>query len=352
MCLPNIFIRHPADIFLHSPLDNHKVSLYTLHYMNNILDTIKSKKPLSLNITNNLSEWFKVELTYTSNAIEGNTLSRAETNLVINNNQTIGNKTIQEHLEAINHAQAFDYILSLIKTSKNDITQKTILNIHQKILQKIDDTNSGRFRTVSVRIAGSRVILPNATKVPKLMDEFISWLHTSDIDTPTLAVQAHLKLVSIHPFVDGNGRTARLLMNLILLQSGYPPAVISKEDRQTYLSSIEKVQLGGSSTQYFNFMYQAINKSLDTYIDSVSDKQQKQILNEKNLLKIGELSKITSESVPTIRYWTNEKLIAVESYTEAGYQLYNQNTVSLISKIRQLQKEKRMTLNEIKKIML
>lgn len=318
--------------------------------MNNILNIIKAKKPLSLEITDNLQEWFKVELTYTSNAIEGNTLTRSQTAQVINDNQTIGNKTIQEHLEAINHAQAFDYVMQLANTTKKDISLKTILNIHQKILQKIDDTNSGRFRTVSVRIAGSRVIMPNSSKVPELIEKFILWLHNSNIDPPTLAIEAHLKFVSIHPFVDGNGRTARLLMNLILLQSGYPPAVISKEDRQTYLSSIEKVQLGGSSTQYFNFMYQAINKSLDTYIDSVSDKQQKQILNEKNLLKIGELSKLTGESVPTIRYWTNEKLIFVENYTKSGYQLYNQNTVSLISKIRQLQKEKRMTLTEIKKI--
>lgn len=317
--------------------------------MTNILDTIKAKKPISLDINNNLSEWFKVELTYTSNAIEGNTLSRAETAQVINDNQTIGNKTIQEHLEAINHAEAFDYILSLIKTSKNDITQKTILNIHQKILQKIDDTNAGRFRTVSVRIAGSRVIMPNSSKVPELMDEFISWLHNTNINSPTLAIEAHLKFVSIHPFVDGNGRTARLLMNLILLQSGYPPAVISKEDRQTYLLSIEKVQLGGSSVPYYNFMYQAINKSLDMYLESASDKQQKQILNKKDLLRIGELAKLTNESVPTIRYWTNEKLIPVESYTKGGYQLYNQNTVTLISKIRQLQKEKRLTLTEIKK---
>jgi len=325
------------------------VSLYTLHYITNILDTIKAKKPITLDLIDNLKEWFKVELTYTSNAIEGNTLSRTQTAQVINDNQTIGNKTIQEHLEAVNHAQAFDYVMQQIGTTKKDISLKTIFNIHQLILQKIDDTNAGRFRTVSVKIARSRVIMPNSLKIPELMNEFITWLHDTDIDTPTLAVQAHLKFVSIHPFVDGNGRTARLLMNLILLQSDYPPTIISKEDRQTYLSAIEKVQLGGSSAQYYNFMYQAINKSLDLYVNTVLNKEQKQALNKKDLLKIGELSKITGENISTIRYWTNEKLIAIDNYTKSGYQLYNQNAVTLISKIRQLQREKRLTLTEIKK---
>ena len=197
--------------------------------MKKILAILEEKKkrldnfrPFSPDLAANLHEWFKIELTYTSNAIEGNTLSRAETALVLEKGIAVDGKTLQEHLEAVNHAQAFDWIMQRINTTQQDLTERTLLELHQLILQKVDDTNAGRYRTVPVRIAGSTVIMPNAMKVPELMEEFVSWLQTTKDNPLILAVDAHLKLVSIHPFVDGNGRTARLLMNLLLMQVGYP----------------------------------------------------------------------------------------------------------------------------------
>ncbi|MBU1200175.1 Fic family protein [Patescibacteria group bacterium] len=323
--------------------------------MKNTIITLQQKKeqldahkPLSPDLVTNLQNWFKIELTYTSNAIEGNTLSRAETALVVEKNLTVEGKTIQEHQEAINHAQAFNWVTQRINTKKQEITENTILDIHQLILQKNDDINAGRYRTIPVRIAGSTVIMPNPAKVPQLMSKFINWIKQSNNHPLTTAVDAHLKLVSIHPFADGNGRTARLLMNLLLMQNGYPPAIIRKEDRRRYINSIEKAQLGGSLSDYYQLMYKAVDRSLDIYLSTLNNKDKEKPFTKKPLLKIGELAKLTGETIPTIRHWTKEGLLTVVKHTPSGYQLYNQKAALVVKKIRQLQNTKRLTLAEIK----
>ncbi|EKE00122.1 MAG: hypothetical protein ACD_22C00089G0004 [uncultured bacterium] len=324
--------------------------------MVNTLNKLTEKKnrldtflPLLKELQTNLNEWLKIELTYTSNAIEGNTLSRAETAMVVEKGITVEGKTLQEHIEAVNHAQAYDWVLNNIETPRQEITENTILEIHKLILQKIDDTNAGRIRTVPVRIAGSLVVMPNAMKVPDLIKEFVRWLQTSKDHPVTIAIDAHLKLVSIHPFIDGNGRTARLLMNLLLMQAGYPPAIIRKEDRKQYIACIEKVQLGGSNSDYYALMHEAVDRSLTIYLDALENKTQEEVLVKKDLLKIGELAKLTKETVPTIRHWTKEGLLEVVEYTKGGYQLYTQKEVAVARKIRKLQDTKRLTLEEIKR---
>ncbi len=228
-------------------------------------------KPLPVEVVKNLDEWFRIELTYTSNAIEGNTLTRQETALVVEEGITVQGKSVQEHLEAINHAKAFDFIQKeLIQKRRVDITQQDILDIHRVILHKIDDTNAGRYRSVPVRLRGSQTILPNPLKVPALMDEFFRWLQGESTDHPVkIAADAHYKLVTIHPFVDGNGRTARLLMNLLLMQAGYPSAIIRKEDRSVYINSLEKGQTGGSLDDYYSVIFEAVDRSLDIYLETV-----------------------------------------------------------------------------------
>src|SRR3989338_4816059 len=284
--------------------------------MNNLLTIITQKKqqldlagPLPPELIKNLDEWYKVELTYTSNAIEGNTLSRAETALVIEKGITVEGKTIKEHLEAINHARSFEFIKSLTAKKREKLTESDILDIHRIILSKIDEANAGRYRSVPVRIAGSNVIMPNPLKVTELMNKFIVFINSvKEIHPVTMASKAHYKLVSIHPFVDGNGRTARLLMNLLLMQQGYPPAVIRKEDRQRYINSIEKAQLGGSLDDFFTLMEKAVERSLDIYLEGAKGTQGKSAAGR--LLKIGELAKQTQETVPTLRFWTREGTVS------------------------------------------
>lgn len=231
---------------------------------------IDSHKPFPKELIKSLEEWFRIELTYTSNAIEGNTLTRQETALVVEEGITVQGKSLTEHQEAINHALAWDFIHTLIRKKREELTAHDILSIHSIILNKIDDLNKGRYRTVPVRLRGSETILPNALKVPDLMEDFFRWLQSNISEHPVnISIDAHFKLVSIHPFIDGNGRTARLLMNLLLMQSGYPPAIIRKEDRGMYINSLEKGQTKGHLDDYYNLMYEAIDRSLDLYLEAM-----------------------------------------------------------------------------------
>ena len=230
---------------------------------------LDSFRPLSPELVKNLDEWFKIELTYSSNAIEGNTLTLQETALVVEKGLTIGGKSVQEHLEAINLAFAIDYIKTLVNKSKKNLTLNDILKIHNLILKKIDDKNSGKFRKIAVKISGSKAVLPDPVKVPELMNEFINWLHETKENILNIAADAHLKFVLIHPFVDGNGRTARLILNLLLMQGGYPPALILKEERLEYLKSIQKAQLENKLDDYYKIIFGAVDRSLDIYLKAV-----------------------------------------------------------------------------------
>ena len=207
-------------------------------------ELLDSYRPLPAVLVKNLEDWFRVELTYTSNAIEGNTLTRRETALVVEKGLTVGGKTLVEHLEATNHAHALDWVRQQASRSARQLTEKDVLSIHEIILKGIDSPNAGFYRSVPVRISGSTVVLPNPRKVPDLMEAFVTWLQQGpDLHPVELAAEAHYRLVTIHPFADGNGRTARLLMNLILLMTGYPTAIIRKLDREAYLALWKKPSL-------------------------------------------------------------------------------------------------------------
>ena len=310
------------------------------------LDTFR---PLSAALARNLDEWFKVELTFTSNAIEGNTLTRRETALVIEKGLTVGGKSLREHLEATNHAKALDFVHSLVGKKPSQLSANDILAIHEVILNGIDDDHAGYYRSVPVRISGSRVMLPNPRKVPDLMDEFQSWLRSKHGLHPVeFAGEAHYRLVNIHPFVDGNGRTARLLMNLILMMHGYPPAIIRKRDRLAYIGALEKAQIGGSKSDYEKLIAKAAERSLDLYLKAVQGETATDDFDSDDLLKIGELATAAGVTVPTIRHWTKEGLLEVAEVTESGYQLYAAEMKTRCEEIKTL-KEQRLTLEEIKR---
>jgi len=229
-------------------------------------------RPLAPALVKNLENWFRVELTYTSNAIEGNTLTRRETAVVIEKGITVGGKTLKEHLEATNHAKALDFVHSIVGKKPAQLTAQDILTIHEIILKGIDDENAGHYRNVPVRISGSAVVLPNPRKVPDLMDEFKNFLTSKNNLHPVeFAGEAHYRLVTIHPFVDGNGRTARLLMNLLLMMAGYSPAIIRTRDRLSYIGALEKAQLGGAKDDYRKIITRAVERSLDIYLQAIEE---------------------------------------------------------------------------------
>jgi len=305
-------------------------------------------RPLPPALVANLDRWFKVELTYTSNALEGNTLTRQETAVVVEKGLTVGGKSLIEHLEATNHAAALSKIAHLAQSTTDVLTEHTILDIHSTILHGIDDANAGRYRSIAVRISGSTVILPNPAKVPALMADFVENLAASPDSHPVeRAAEAHYRLVTIHPFIDGNGRTARLLMNLLLLQTGYPPALIRKRDRIPYLNALEKAQLGGSKDDYLAIIAKGVSRSFDIYFQALEpDREPAQT--PAPLLRIGQLAKLTGETHATLRHWMKEGLIQSPETTEAGYQLFHPAMVDRAKRIRHLQSE-RHTLGEIRK---
>ena len=292
--------------------------------MNKILSQIEeNKQKLSklLNNKNNKTElikWLKTELAYTSNAIECNTLTRKETQLVIEENLTSSSKPLKNYIEAVNHSKAFSKIIELIDTGAA-INEKVILEIHKIILTGLDDNNAGFYRNCPVRISGSNVIMPNPMKVPQLMSEFFKWLEKNIDNEPDSAIMAHLKFVSIHPFTDGNGRCARLLMNLLLLKYNYAPIIIRPTDRKKYLSVIENYQLKNDEETYIKFMVKLLNRSFKIIINMLEPKETEI---KSKLLTISKYAKYKGLPVSTIRYWVEIGKIKPTSYTNSGYMLF------------------------------
>ena len=267
----------------------------------------------------------------------------------------ISGKPLKDQLEAINHAKLLSLENNWQKERKGHqfITEKDILEIHKIILTGINNYWAGKYRQTEVFIRGSDAEFPRPHAIPYAMNEFIEWLSAQqEVHPVKIAADAHFKFVGIHPFIDGNGRTTRLLMNLILLLNGYPMAIIRNEDRTIYLRAFEIERREHSLQPFYELIYTAVDRSLDIYLNALENK--KSVLKEfttkpkANLLKIGELAKETKETIHTLRYWTKEGLLKVENYTEGGYQLYSPSAIERIKRIRKLQKEKRLTIAELK----
>jgi len=186
----------------------------------------------------NFKEWFFTELTYNSNAIEGTSLSLRETSLIINEGIVPKNVSLREVNEAKNHKEALEFLLEY----EGEVNENFILKIHSIILKNIDDNNAGKYRKVPVFIVGSNVKFPPHSEVPKLIRELVKWykLNKKSMHTFELASLFSVKFVSIHPFIDGNGRCSRLLMNYILKKNNYPEINIYVKDRNNYLKSVRK----------------------------------------------------------------------------------------------------------------
>ncbi len=207
----------------------------------------------------------EIEYTYESNKIEGNTLTLQETALVIEKGLTVGGKTLNEHLEAINHTYAIDFIKAVAQ-NKEPITERLICEIHALILKRIDEQNAGRYRSVPVMISGSKHIPPQPYAVPIQMEQLISWYddNKDTLHPIVLSAEMHERLVTIHPFIDGNGRTSRLLMNLILLQHGYPIAILKgdSDNRLRYYNALEAAQAENNKEPFINFVAETIKESI------------------------------------------------------------------------------------------
>lgn len=231
--------------------------------------TWSSKKPLNRGQLAKMKEYFTTNYTHDSNRIEGNTLTLRETGLVLNQGITISGKSVTEHLEAINHAEAVDLIYELIQ-QKEDFNARVLLNIHGLILRGIDRKNAGIYRNMNVRISGSEHIPPQHYQLMSLMESYFMFYQNSKLELHPviLAAEMHERLVSIHPFVDGNGRTARLIMNLILLRYGYTLVSLKGDEnsRMTYYDALEKKQIDNDSQAFHSLIAESVKTSLEEHL--------------------------------------------------------------------------------------
>ena len=247
---------------------------YLWERMDELLAAIAAKKerldalrPLSHAALLSLQKFYDVDLTYTSNAIEGNTLTLRETAELIEHGITVGGKPLRDHLEAVDH---YDAVLWMRELAAKDapVDESTARELHRRIVARSQPGIGGIYSTLPRRIAGSPVIFPNAAKIPELMASFGEWLSAA-IPNPASSFDAHFRLVAIHPFGDGNGRTARLLMNLLLLRDGYPPIAVRPEDRKLYLDALEHASLKGDMGPFQRFLYGRLDLTLDDYLNAL-----------------------------------------------------------------------------------
>ena len=259
----------PVDKRIIKPDENKFIIELDDNYFDEV-DSLKreldSKRPISKETLKSLRESINLEWTYNSNGIEGNTLTLRETQVVLEG-ITVGGKSIKEHLEAINHEKAILFLDDLVKDNE-PISEWNIKNIHQLILKDIDNENAGRYRKENVTIKGATHIPPDYLKLPELMEKLILTYNTWNEYHPIIqAALLHGELVKIHPFVDGNGRTSRLLMNLDLMNSGYNPVIIKKESRLKYYEALDKAHTIGDYTDFVKLVTKLEIEMLKKYLE-------------------------------------------------------------------------------------
>ena len=207
---------------------------------------IDARRPLAPEEVRELDAYFRIGTTYASNALEGNTLTLSETKVLLEDGLTAGGKPLRDCYEAQGHADAYDFMLRAARTRPFIFSEEVLLELHRLFAQRADPEKAGRYRDIQVFITGTDYVPPKPEDVPALMRAFIDTLTEEGerLHPVRLAAFAHRRLVDIHPFTDGNGRTARLLMNLILVNRGYPIASIPPVLRLRYINALKKAQSG------------------------------------------------------------------------------------------------------------
>lgn len=228
--------------------------------------TLDAAHPLPSHTVESLRDKLALEWTYHSNAIEGNTLTLRETKVVLEG-ITVGGKSLAEHLEATNHRDAILYVEDIVEQNE-ELTEWQIKNIHSLVLKRIDENEAGRYRRENVVITGASTTPPGFLHLEPEMQSMIEWHRNSGLLHPVMrAAELHTRFVEIHPFIDGNGRTGRLVLNFELMKAGYPPAVIRKEDRLAYYEALDVACISGSYDDITVLVAEAIERALSVYLN-------------------------------------------------------------------------------------
>ncbi len=242
------------------------------------LKKLNKLRPISPALIQKLKERFEIEMTYNSNAIEGNSLTLKETYWVISQGITVKGKPLKDHLEAKNHKEALDFLYDLVTPGSSfSISEHLIKQFHSLIIQDINRDAAGRYRNVDVFITGTEHVPPSALDVPDKMNELVRWAkhHHDKMNVVKFAAVLHHKFVHIHPFTDGNGRTGRLLMNVFLMQHGFPIAIIQKNDHQKYYRCLQAAD-EGNDKPLVRLVAQTVLRSLNIYLDTLTPSKDKE----------------------------------------------------------------------------
>lgn len=230
---------------------------------------LDKKRPIPSYVLKSIKDSLSIEWTYNSNSIEGNTLTLQETKMVIEDGFTIIGKSLREHFEVVNHQEAIEFVESLA-SNEYVLNKLDILSIHHLVLQKIEKDFAGKYRTSGVRISGANFVPPNALKVDEFVSELIDFANDSEVDILIRSAIFHHRFAWIHPFFDGNGRTARLLLNLILMKSGFPPAIILKNDQKKYYDALNQAN-NQDYSKLVLLILQAVERTLDIYLGNLNN---------------------------------------------------------------------------------
>lgn len=242
-----------------------------LDIINKKKNELDSLRPLPKYTLKSLREKLFLEWTYNTNAIEGNTLTMNETKVVLEG-ITVGGKTLSEHLEVINHQNAIIYVEEIVQ-KKELLSEWQIKNLHRLVLKGIDDENAGRYRDQHVLIAGATHTPPAHYLIQEQMEDLMNWYESkgAHLNPVERGAMLHVIFVGIHPFVDGNGRTSRLLLNLELMKHGFPPVVIKVENRLEYYEALDKAHTLGDYIDFISLIEREVNDALDLYLSAVNN---------------------------------------------------------------------------------
>ena len=241
------------------------------------VDEMRNVGKLSPDTLRHIRKYFKLKDIYHSNAIEGNALNIGETRQVVEMGLTIAGKPLRDQAEAKNLSAALDFLENLAKSTNEPIKLHDVRQIHLLILKGIDDANAGGFRKQDVVISGSDYEPPSHMDVENEISALMQWLGpvsvSGQVNAIVTAAAAHAWFAQIHPFVDGNGRTARILMNLVLMRAGYPIAIVTRDDRQRYIDALEQSQIG-DLTPFIKLISECVSETLEQYEDAAAEQQQ------------------------------------------------------------------------------
>jgi Fic family protein len=236
------------------------------------LTRLAALRPLSPESVASLAAAWRVRMIHESNAIEGNSLTLRETELVLSKGVTVSGKPLKDHVEVLNLAVAWSRVEELAGKGDN-LTERELLELHAIVLTRVEDFHAGHYRTGAVRIAGSNHVPPNPIKVPDLMEQLFAGL-PAIADPVERAAKLHHGISHIHPFADGNGRAARLAMNFTLLAAGYPPVSISPDIRLDYYRALEAAD-SGDFPAWLAFLSNQLDHELDQWLAALEETEER-----------------------------------------------------------------------------